>query len=226
MPRAGEKADSIRMRKLFATVAPRYDFITRAFSYGMDATWKAQLVNESHLKPGSRILDLACGTGDFSRLAEERGCHAVGADLTLRMLEQARLPRRVCADAMRLPFPDGCFDAVFIGYGVRNFPQMEPALDEIRRVLRPQGALATLDFFLPANAVWRRLFVAYLWVQGAFWGLMLHGRPRIYTYIPRSLAEFLSAAEFAGALEAHGFGQVCTRRFAGGGIALHWAVAS
>ena len=216
------------MRAMFHTIAPRYDFITRAFSYGMDGGWKRALVERAELPPRPTILDLASGTGDFSRLFSARfpGARAVAVDLTERMLQLARrrgVALAVCADACRLPFPSASFDCVSIGYGLRNFPDLERALAEIGRVTRPGGLLITLDFFLPAGALVRRLYLAYLYAQGAFWGLVLHGRPRVYTYIPDSLRHFLSIDDFSARLGGAGFGQVRARKCILGGIGLHWA---
>lgn len=223
-----ERLETGRMREMFHTVAPRYDLITRLFSYGMDMGWKRLGVRGAHLPDAPRILDLACGTGDFSRLVSEAhpGAVTVAADLTHRMLQLAResdVDACVCADAMRLPFPDGHFDAVFTGYGLRNFPLLAGALAEIRRVTKAGGALVSLDFFLPENALLRALFVGYLYAQGALWGLLLHGRPSVYTYIPKSLRAFVSVGELNRMLAASGYGEVRWQSFILGGIALHWA---
>lgn len=216
------------MRAMFSTVAPRYDFITRMFSYGMDRRWKRAGVERAGLPRNPVVLDLASGTGDFSKLVAARypGARPIAVDLTERMLQLARaggVPDAVCADACVLPFPDGAFDCVFIGYGLRNFPNLEQAVNEIRRVTRPGGLFVSLDFFLPANAVLRRLYLAYLYAQGAFWGLLLHGRPRVYTYIPDSLRSFVSADDFSACLQRAGYRRVEARSFILGGIALHWA---
>jgi len=213
---------------MFQTIAPRYDFITRAFSYGMDRRWKRTLVERADLSGSPVILDLASGTGDFSLLAARQypGAHAIAADLTERMLVLARsrgVQRAVCADASQLPFSDAAFDCVCVGYGLRNFPDLALALREIERVTRPGGRLVSLDFFLPANAVLRRLYLGYLYAQGAFWGLLLHGRPRVYTYIPDSLRTFVSIPEFSGMLRRAGYQRVDARGFLLGGIGLHWA---
>ncbi|HTX37126.1 MAG TPA: class I SAM-dependent methyltransferase, partial [Bryobacteraceae bacterium] len=193
------------MRAMFSTVAPRYDFITRAFSYGMDRHWKRLGVERARLPKRPVVLDLASGTGDFSMLAARRypGAHTVAVDLTERMLQLARrrgLECAVCADAGRLPFASQSFDCVFIGYGLRNFPDLRLAVAEIERVTRPGGLLVSLDFFLPANHLLRSLYLAYLYAQGTFWGFVLHGRPRVYTYIPDSLRCFVSIDEFSSLL--------------------------
>jgi len=94
---------------------------------------------------------------------------------------------------------------------------------EMCRVTRPGGLLVSLDFFLPSNRVLRRIWLAWLFAQGAFWGIVLHGRARIYTYIPDSLRSFLSIGEFSSLLRSTGYGGVETRRFILGGIGLHWA---
>jgi demethylmenaquinone methyltransferase / 2-methoxy-6-polyprenyl-1,4-benzoquinol methylase len=223
-----ERQNSRLMRAMFHTVAPRYDFITRAFSYGMDKRWKLEGVEWAQLPPQPVVLDLACGTGDFSRLIAGRypGSRPIAVDLTERMLQLARqrgIRYVVCGDAGVLPFPDASFDCVFIGYGLRNFPNLEQSLREIKRVTRPGGLLVSLDFFLPANGLMRRLYLAYLYAQGAFWGLVLHGRPRVYTYIPDSLRSFVSIDDFSRRLERVGYRQVQVRRYILGGIGLHWA---
>ena len=216
------------MRAMFHTVAPRYDFITRTFSYGMDRRWKRMGVELAGLPRNAVVLDLAAGTGDFSMLVKRRdpGARTVAVDLTERMLRLARergLEDAVCGDACLLPFPEATFDCVFIGYGLRNFPKLEVAVREIERVTRPGGLLVSLDFFLPANPILRLGYLAYLYAQGAFWGLVLHGRPRIYTYIPDSLRSFVSIEEFSKLLRGAGYSRVRARSYILGGIGVHWA---
>ena len=194
----------------------------------MDKRWKKVGVENACLPNHPMVLDLASGTGDFSLLAARRypGARTVAVDLTERMLQLARqrgLDQAVCADAGRLPFASRSFDCVFVGYGLRNFPDLRLAVAEIERVTRPGGLLVSLDFFLPANPFLRRLYLAYLYAQGAFWGFLLHGRPRIYTYIPDSLRSFVSIDEFSSLLRRSGYDAIDVRRYMLGGIGLHWA---
>lgn len=223
-----ERQNSRLMRAMFHTIAPRYDFVTRAFSYGMDGRWKQKGVERARLPQEPRVLDLASGTGDFCELVRRHrpGATTVAVDLTERMLQLARrrgISDTVCGDAGRLPFRDHSFDCVFIGYGLRNFSSLRDAVREIERVTRPGGLLVSLDFFLPANPVLRGLYLGYLYAQGAFWGLLLHGRARVYTYIPDSLRSFLSIEEFSAMLRDNGYSAVRARSFILGGIGLHWA---
>jgi demethylmenaquinone methyltransferase / 2-methoxy-6-polyprenyl-1,4-benzoquinol methylase len=223
-----EKQDARLMRDMFGEVAPRYDFVTRVFSYGMDRHWKRLGVRKVALPDKAVVLDLASGTGDFSKLVLHRlpQARSIAMDITEPMLQLARergLTEVVCGDALKLPFPDDSFDCVFIGYGLRNFPDLRDALQEIERVTRSGGLFVSLDFFLPANRVLRQLYLAYLYVQGAIWGFLLHGRPRVYTYIPDSLRSFVSMKEFSGLLTAAGYVLVDARAYIFGGIGLHWA---
>lgn len=219
----------LRTREVFKTIAPRYDFITRAFSYGMDRQWKRRCVENASLPSDAVVLDLACGTGDFARLVTQRLPRAkvVGVDLTESMLRLARdrgLTNTVCGDATALPFADASFDCVFVGYGLRNFPEVSAALREIERVTRPGGVMVSLDFFLPKNRALRRAFLAYLYAQGAFWGALLHANPRVYTYIPDSLRNFISMEEFSNLLQRSGYEKIEARPYIFGGIALHRAI--
>lgn len=224
-----EKRDARLMRGMFGDIAPRYDLVTRIFSYGMDRRWKRGSVARLALPENAAVLDLAAGTGDFSRLVLDRfpRAHAVALDLTEPMLRRARergVRHVLCADASALPLANSSFDCVFVGYGLRNFPDLAAALREIERVMRPGGVLVTLDFFLPSNALFRRGYLAYLYAQGAFWGLLLHGRARTYTYIPDSLRGFVSISELSAMLARAGFHQIEARSFILGGIGLHCAV--
>ena len=126
------------VRRLFATIADRYDFITRFLSYGQDRRWKARLVQLAAIRNSDRVLDLACGTGDIIFAAAPHAHRAVGLDLTHRMLQLARARRPtaqlVCGDMLALPFAAAEFDVVTMGYGLRNVPDLRQAIAEIERV--------------------------------------------------------------------------------------------
>jgi demethylmenaquinone methyltransferase / 2-methoxy-6-polyprenyl-1,4-benzoquinol methylase len=223
-----EKQDSRLMRAMFGSIAPRYDFVTRILSYGMDRRWKRLGVKRAALPENAVVLDLAAGTGDFSRLVRERlpDARSIALDITEPMLRLARaqgLDEAVCGDATALPFADATFDCVFIGYGLRNFPNLKTAVAEIARVTRPGGLMVSLDFFLPPNTVFREMYLAYLYAQGAVWGIALHGNARTYSYISASLRSFVSIQDLSALLQRTGYAKVDTRGFILGGIALHWA---
>jgi demethylmenaquinone methyltransferase / 2-methoxy-6-polyprenyl-1,4-benzoquinol methylase len=216
------------MRAMFGEIAPRYDFVSRVFSYGMDGRWKRQGLQKVALPEGAAVLDLASGTGDFSRLVLDQFPQArvVAVDLTEQMLSKAQrrgIQNVVCADASTLPFSEASFDCVFVGYGVRNFPNLVASIKEIERVIHPGGQLATLDFFLPENRILRRLYLAYMYAMCAFWGFVLHGRPSVYTYVPDSIRAFVSVNGFSQLLENAGYARVESRPHIFGGIGLHWA---
>lgn len=224
-----ERRDSRRMRAMFGAISSRYDFVSRLFSYGMDLRWKRTGVECSDLPEDAVVLDLAAGTGDFSRLVLDRlpRARVVTLDLTEPMLRLARrrgVHNTVCGDVCALPFANAAFDSVFVGYGLRNFPVLTDALREIARIMRPGGCVVSLDFFLPRSASFRLCYLAYLYMQGAFWGLLLHGRARTYTYIADSLRSFTSIQGLSAMLVRAGFVQIQTRRFILGGIGLHWAI--
>ena len=223
------------VRRLFAAIADRYDFITRFLSYGQDRRWKARLIQRAAIRPGDRVLDLACGTGDLTFAAAEHGGRAVGLDVTHRMLQlaQARQINGVgshlnrtaftCGDMLALPFPAASFDVVTTGYGLRNVPDLALALREIRRVLAPGGRLLSLDFNRPDNALLRSAYLTYLTAVGSALGLVLHGDPDTYRYIPESIRLYPGAAGVAALMRGGGFEDVCVEPLLGGLMAIHRA---
>ena len=155
----------VYVRRLFATIADRYDLITVLLSFGLDRQWKRRLMSLAGSLPGKRALDLACGTGDIAFAFAERGASVVGLDITHRMVEIASakgqahsasrtgpLAHFLVGDMMALPFADAQFDVITTGYGLRNVPELAGAIAEIERVLRPGGLLLSLDFNRPRNA--------------------------------------------------------------------------
>ena len=253
------------VRRLFATIADRYDFITGFLSYGQDRRWKRRLIDLAQLKPSDRVLDLACGTGDIVFAAAPRVERVVGLDVTHRMLQLARdrleaplkgrpttearvreaplkgrpttegrpttvghpftgcQPQFVTGDMLALPFPDRSFTVVTIGYGLRNVPDLQQSLREIRRVLAPQGRVLSLDFNRPSNPIVRTAYLIYLTIVGSALGYVLHRDPNTYRYIPESIRNYPGAAGVARLMEQLGFPSVRVVPVLGGLMAIHVA---
>ena len=209
-------------KRLFATIAPRYDLITRLLSYGQDARWKrrlAQIVREdANTRPARdrgprlKLLDLACGTGDVA-LSLADAHDVTGLDLTTEMLRIARQRARasgaraawLAGDMTRLPFASASFDVVTTSYGLRNVPRLDAALDEIARVLAPGGLLVSLDFNKPESPIVRAVYLAYLTAVGGALGLLLHRDSETYRYIPHSIRRYPGARGVAAEMARHGF---------------------
>ena len=224
------------VRTLFATIADHYDFITVALSFGRDRAWKRRLVAEAQIARDDMVVDLACGTGDIAFAAAARGARVVGLDVTPRMIElavgkaaplrhrqNAGAPRFAVADMMALPLRDTSVDAITTGYGLRNVPRLHDAIDEIVRVLRPGGRLASLDFNRPRWAIVRWPYLAYLTAVGSFLGLVLHRDPDTYRYIPESVRRYPGAHGVAELLKARGFARVDIIPILGGFMTIHIA---
>ena len=220
------------VRRLFTTIAGRYDFITVALSYGQDRKWKRRLIALAPGAGGARALDLATGTGDIAFELSTRGAQVVGLDVTPRMIELARAksgsiplaPRFLVGDMLALPFLPASFDLVTTGYGLRNVPDLTGAVEEIRRVLRPGGQLLSLDFNRPSNGIVRAAYLAYLTIVGGVLGWVLHRDPDTYRYIPASIRQYPGASAVVGLLQEHGFSRARYYPVLGGLMAMHHAV--
>jgi demethylmenaquinone methyltransferase/2-methoxy-6-polyprenyl-1,4-benzoquinol methylase len=192
-------------RQMFSTIAPRYDFITRVLSFGRDMSWKNRLVSDLPDNKNAHCLDIACGTGDITFLlaAKYPAGHIVGLDVTEKMINLAKSRCRsnhesrdtshesritfTLQDMCRTNFADASFDIVTGGYALRNAPNLEQALIEIRRVMKPGATAAFLDFSKPPNRYLQITKGMLLKFWGGFWGILLHRNPQLYTYIAESL---------------------------------------
>jgi ubiquinone/menaquinone biosynthesis methyltransferase len=214
LDRAFDSPESKRrhVRVLFATIADRYDLITKVLSYGQDARWKRDLIARANVRPGERALDLAAGTGDVAFAAAANGAKTIGLDITHRMLQLAAqkssAARFITGDMASLPFASSSFDLVTTSYGLRNVPDLNTAIDEIARVLKPGGRLLSLDFNRPENAIVRAVYLVYLAATGSLLGWVLHRDPDTYRYIPESIKRYPGARGVADRLAAHGFEHV------------------
>jgi demethylmenaquinone methyltransferase/2-methoxy-6-polyprenyl-1,4-benzoquinol methylase len=205
------------VRALFARIADRYDLITRVLSCGQDRRWKQRLVQLAAPRPGMRALDLATGTGDIAFALAAGGAAVVGLDVTFRMIELASerarqtpplgdgAPRFLVGDMTALPFAAGSFDLVTTGYGLRNVPDLDAAVREIGRVLKPGGRMLSLDFNRPRNALVRGAYLAYLWIVGGALGWVLHRDPDTYRYIPASIRNYPGADGVTTLMASSGF---------------------
>jgi ubiquinone/menaquinone biosynthesis methyltransferase len=215
------------VRRLFATIADRYDLITAVLSYGQDARWKKKLVTIADVRPGERALDLAAGTGDIAFAVAARGARTIALDITHRMLQLAKgkspSATFITGDMTSLPFRSASFDLVTTGYGLRNVPDLNAAIDEIARVLKPGGRFLSLDFNRPENALVRSAYLAYLTIVGSTLGWLLHRDPDTYRYIPASIRRYPGARGVADRLAAGGFDHVTVIPLLYGLMSLHLA---
>ncbi|MGE0126969.1 MAG: ubiquinone/menaquinone biosynthesis methyltransferase [Blastocatellales bacterium] len=221
------------VNQMFEIIAPRYDFFTAFFSYGMDQGWKRKMIEMLSLKGNEKALDLACGTGDITFALGERlhSGEVIGLDITQAMIDIAESKRRErdvsnvsfqVTDIMNMPFPDASFDCVTCGYALRNVPDVESALVEINRVLKPGGRFYSLDFAHPDNRLYRWLYMQYLTAAGSIVGFFMHGDPDTYRYIPESLKLYPGQRAVQKMMNHLGFVETGFREFGGGIMAISY----
>ena len=211
------------VQRMFDRIAPVYDVMNRVMTAGLDQRWRRATVRAA-VHEGDHVLDACCGTGDLAVAAWKAGAgHVVGLDFSGRMLERARrkAPQLewVQGDVLQLPFEDASFEAAVVGFGVRNVEDLEAALKELRRVLRPGGRLGILEITTPRGPL--KPFYR-LWFDRVvpLLGRILPGGDA-YTYLPASVRRFPAPEALAELLGSCGFAGVRFRRFAGGIVALH-----
>lgn len=220
------------VREMFAGVAPRYDFLNHLLSLGRDIAWRratAQALREVLVKPGSLAIDVCCGTGDLAgALARFSAGRVIGTDFCRPMLLRARekfAPASQVlfleADTLALPFRDGSLDAVSVAFGFRNLADYARGLDEMRRVLRPGGYVAILEFSRVRWPVFGPLFRFYFQRILPRLGTWISGVAGPYQYLPNSVSRFPDQESLAAALREAGFQNVRYRNFSGGIAALH-----
>jgi demethylmenaquinone methyltransferase/2-methoxy-6-polyprenyl-1,4-benzoquinol methylase len=210
------------VRAMFDRIAPVYDAMNRVFTMGLDGRWR-RLAAASAVRPGDRVLDAACGTGDLALAALAAGGHVTGIDFSERMLERARRKSDaidwVQGDVLALPFDDAAFDAATIGFGIRNVDDLDAGLRELARVVRPGGRLAVLEITRPRGAL-RPFFRLWFDVLIPLAGKALPGGAA-YSYLPASVRRFPGPEDLADALRRAGFADVGYRLLAGGIVSLH-----
>jgi demethylmenaquinone methyltransferase/2-methoxy-6-polyprenyl-1,4-benzoquinol methylase len=205
LPDLDDKAQVVEA--MFDRIAPRYDALNRLLTFRMDVGWRREAVDALALPPGSRVLDLACGTGDLCRTLGAAGHRPVGVDFSAGMLRAARTDAPlVRGDARQLPFADATFAGLTCGFALRNFAALAPVLAECARVVRPGGRVALLDVAEPASPVVRAVHGAWFRHVVPFVGGLLSDRAA-YRYLPAStsylppLPELLALVVDAGIVD-------------------------
>ncbi len=228
-----EASASAAVRNMFAVIAHRYDFLNHFLSLGRDIAWRraaAGALKDVLVRPGSRVADLCCGTGDLSFcLGRHSEGLVMGADFCHPMLAIARSKagpqsRRVQfleADALHLPFGDASLDAVTSAFGFRNLANYGRGVDEMRRVLKSGGRLAILEFSQVRWLIFGPLFRFYFRRVLPRIGAWISGVDGPYRYLPDSVAQFPEQEVLAQKLRAAGFHKVNYVNFTGGVAALH-----
>ena len=228
-----EQEASRWVRGMFGRVAHRYDLANHLLSANIDRLWRARTVarvRDILRRPGARVMDLACGTGDLL-VARERDAHRalLGSDFCHPMLagaksKLARLGLKstlVEADALALPLPDASLDLITIAFGFRNLANYAAGLKEMRRVLRPGGAVAILEFTQPPNKAFAAVYNWYSRRVLPVLGGAISGAPEAYSYLPESVRKFPEPEQLAAMMRTAGYAVVEWEYLTFGIVALH-----
>ena len=228
------------VRGMFGRVARRYDLANHVLSGNIDRWWRAHTVRRLRGvldRPGARVLDMCCGTGDLALALGKRaapGACILATDFCHPMLLAARgkISRRLAravlfeSDALRLPLRDGSLDLLAVAFGFRNLANYQAGLAEMRRVLRPGGTAAILEFSQPPNRAFAALYNFYARRILPAVGGFLSGSRDAYAYLPESVRKFPDASALAGRMRAAGFAPVRWEHLTGGIVALHLGTAA
>jgi demethylmenaquinone methyltransferase / 2-methoxy-6-polyprenyl-1,4-benzoquinol methylase len=231
---------STNVNALFQRIAARYDLVNDLQSLGLHRRWKKRVAELSHISPGETALDLCCGTGDISFALARGGGNVIGLDFTAEMLARAQerlvIQRHIPpgetsqsmihflrGDAQKLPFRDHVFDAVTVGYGLRNLADWKLGIQEMRRVAKPAGRLVILEFGKPRNRFWRKSYQTYLKTAVPTFGFLFYRDARAYRYILESLDHYPSQLEVAETMRHLGLVNVKMLNLLGGAMSIHYA---
>lgn len=216
---------------MFGRIAPRYDLLNHLLSMNIDRAWRARTVacvSEILDRPGVRVLDVCCGTGDLTLAlrSRSRSPQVFGTDFSHAMLEAAnrKMANRqslIESDALHLPLSDGALDLLTIAFGFRNLVNYSAGLAELRRVLKPGGTLAILEFSRPPNPMLRAAYQFYSRAILPAIGGIVSGSKDAYTYLPDSVRKFPDADGLADQMRDTGFSEVRFERMTAGIVALH-----
>jgi len=214
---------------MFDDVAPRYDVTNTVLSFGQDRRWRKHTRACLEIKKGTRILDLAAGTGVSTVDLVRAGADAVACDFSIGMVRAGRANKRrakvrfVVGDATALPFGDGVFDAVTISFGLRNVADVPMALREMARVVRPGGRLVICEFSRPTWRPFRVVYLNYLMRALPWVARRVASNPDAYVYLAESIRSWPAQADLAQVIADAGWTDVRYRNLTGGIVALHLA---
>jgi demethylmenaquinone methyltransferase/2-methoxy-6-polyprenyl-1,4-benzoquinol methylase len=215
------------VQDMFTRIAHRYDLMNRIMTAGQDVHWREQVIQQARLRPNARLLDLGAGTGDLAReaLKQQPQARVVAADFTLEMMRVGQLNGSLpwsAADALNLPFGEKTFDAIVSGFLMRNVGDIQQALKEQYRTLKPGGRIVILDTTKPK----RNLFTPFIWLHMhmviPLVGRLVSGAGDAYKYLPDSTEEFITAEEMTARMAAVGFRKINFERLMFETIAIHW----
>ncbi|MFI5059674.1 MAG: bifunctional demethylmenaquinone methyltransferase/2-methoxy-6-polyprenyl-1,4-benzoquinol methylase UbiE [Candidatus Acidiferrales bacterium] len=239
-----DEGASRSVREMFTKIAPRYDLLNHLLSLQFDRLWRARvtrLLRPILARPEAKVLDLCCGTGDLAlSLARAGKARVIGADFAHPMLIRANEKSAVArassnstqmhavgfleADALGLPFADASFDLITTAFGFRNLVDYEAGLREIRRVLKPRGTLAILEFTEPPDNPFGNAYRWYFRKILPRIGAFVSGDRDAYTYLPASVSRFFAPQELASLMKSAGYSEVDFCIWTLGAVALHTAV--
>jgi demethylmenaquinone methyltransferase / 2-methoxy-6-polyprenyl-1,4-benzoquinol methylase len=228
-----DEEKAAHVRRMFSSIAPRYDLLNHLLSLNIDRLWRRWAVDRLgwERRPEGTYLDNCAGTLDLSvELARREGFRGrvVGSDFAFPMLSGGTAKRAgrpihaVCADALRLPYPDEAFDGATVGFGVRNLADLDAGLEEMARVLTAGSRLVILEFTTPGWQPFRAIYFFYFLRVLPFIGRMISKHGSAYTYLPESVLRFPEPPELAERMGRAGFLDVGWKRLTGGIVAIHW----
>ena len=213
-----------QVRAMFDRIAGVYDAMNSVMTAGLHHRWRRRAIDLAAVGPGSKVLDVATGTGDLAIEAASRGAEVIGSDFSEGMLERARAKapqiRFEQADALALPYPDDAFDAATVGFGARNFSDLGRGLAEMARVVRPGGRVVVLEITTPTRPPLSTFFSLWFDRIVPLVG-RLAGDPDAYSYLPNSVKRFPGPRDLAAEMERAGMGELHWILTGGGIIALH-----
>lgn len=234
-PYGSGESKTEQVREMFDSIAPAYDFMNRAMTFGIDRIWRRKAIAMLRNCPANDLLDIATGTGDLALLAD-RMLHPrqiTGIDLSENMLASARRKAEAAGaggrirfakgDCLALDFPDNSFDIATVAYGVRNFEHIEKGYAELHRVLRPGGMLCVIELSTPTNPIARFFYKLYTRTLVPLAGRLVSKDTRAYSYLPESIAAVPQGNAMLDIMRRAGFEDCRCRRFSFGACSVYIA---